>query len=208
MSAFFELTPSKQLTKDQREDILKILESKAEQGKIHDKQGYISELAKIVIKDGSVVLRDVLVNKVKNTGRRLTPEELNLAQRAFKKTNLSPETLKEVEDAIVADLQKVNTKSPHLLVSNLHLLNGIQSRDQHNEYAEELLKTLTANSDKLGRNETRGIMKYMQHVQRPSEPSLKLFNIALEKHYSPDAIKNGKVATSELVDLYMLTNLN
>ena len=65
LSAFYDLPTSKQLSKEQRKDILKIFEDKVANGAIQlHSPSYIEELSKIVYKDKSTIVRDVLVQKL------------------------------------------------------------------------------------------------------------------------------------------------
>lgn len=95
LSSFFELTAGRQLTKQQRKDIVKILEDKVTQGKINEKQpNYTSDLAKIVIKDHSQIIRQALCNKLKYNVRRLGHDEVEFGLKALRISNFPEEEMK------------------------------------------------------------------------------------------------------------------
>jgi hypothetical protein len=45
----------------------------------------------------------------------------------------------------------------------------MQSRNAHKEYADEIINSISGSIEKLGRNESKDILKYMQTAFKPTE---------------------------------------
>lgn len=65
---------------------------------------YIKEFSKIVIKDKSTIVRDIIVEKIQNNIRKVDYEEAKLAFRALKVGDLSLEEIQTIESKLIEEI--------------------------------------------------------------------------------------------------------